>query len=95
MGSGYWKERHHKKEWTKSIDLSLLYQLGQIAERLTARAKADEDEALLREAEQLGLIVARINGDVASLDLAAIHLPARPASVELSASSRRPKNRRK
>jgi hypothetical protein len=83
------------KEWTKSIDLSLLYQLGQLSQRLKAKAKAAEDESLLREAELLGLIVARVNGGVANLDLTALHLPSLPVSVDPIVSVGRPENRRK
>jgi hypothetical protein len=78
MGSGYWRKRHHKQEWTKTIDISFLHQLEQITQRLISKAKKEEDEELLKAAEQLDLIVSRANGDVANVNLAAHELPLLP-----------------
>jgi hypothetical protein len=45
MGSGDWRERRHKQEWTESFEI-LSPSSRTNAQRLIAKAKKEEDEEL-------------------------------------------------
>lgn len=75
MGSSHYRELYYKKEWTKQVDISFLYQLQVISEEMKKRAKKDEDRRLEEWANQIRLIVARANGEEVNVKLAEYQMP--------------------
>jgi hypothetical protein len=76
-----WRERHHREHWTKRIDISLLFQLQTIAERMKKRAEEGADKELLEWAGQIRLILARTNGEINNIELSKFDMQAPTVTV--------------
>lgn len=75
MGSGYFREKYYKENWTKQVDISFLFQLQMISEEMDKRAKSYNDCRLEEWANQIRLIVARANGEEVNIKLADHAMP--------------------
>jgi hypothetical protein len=73
--AGAWRQKHHQKNWTKSLDISFLYQLQTIAEQMRKRAAESDDKELLEWAGHIRLIVARANGEEVNISLSQHQMP--------------------
>lgn len=75
MGSNQYRERYYKKEWTKQVDISFLYQLQMLSEEMKRRAAKEQDHELERWSSQIRLMLATINGEVTNIRLDDKQLP--------------------
>jgi hypothetical protein len=75
MGTNYFRERHYKEEWTKRIDIALLFQLQAICEQMKKKAILQQDKALMDWASAIGLILATVNGEIVNIKLDDKQLP--------------------
>lgn len=75
MGSNYYREDRYKREWTKRIDIALLFQLQAIYTGMKKRATAQEDRELADWANSLRLILAIVNEEVENIELKKHELP--------------------
>lgn len=73
--TSHWREQHHKKHWTKSLDISFLYQLETIAAQMMRCAEKTTDKELSAWAGAIRFIVARVNGELANEDLSTHEMP--------------------
>lgn len=81
---GKWREQYQKKEWMKSVDISILYQMQLAADHLRKLVDAKGKETLRKsdvipELEILEKCLAAARGDVVNFDLAKLQLPNREA----------------
>jgi hypothetical protein len=75
MGSKYYRERYYKEEWTKRVDIALLYRLQMLMEEMKRRAIKDQDKEIERWESQIRLMLAAINGEVTNIRLDDKQLP--------------------
>ncbi len=75
MGSTQWREKYYKENWTKQVDISLLFQLQIISEDMKKRVKRRPDYQLEEWANQIRLIVARANGEEVNIKLIEHEMP--------------------
>lgn len=75
MGSNQYREQYYKKEWTKQVDISYLFQLQMISEQMKKRAVKNKDCGLEEWANQIRLIVARASGEEANVRLVEHEMP--------------------
>lgn len=75
MGSNYYREKRHREEWTKRIDIALLFQLQTIYARMKKRATAQQDRELADWANAIRLILATVNEEIESVELKKYQLP--------------------
>jgi hypothetical protein len=76
---GQWREQYYKKEWTKSVDISILYQMQMAIESLRRMVKCKGQlakKSVERELEALEKCLAVARGDVVNFDLSKLQLPA-------------------
>lgn len=75
MGSNHYREQYYKKEWTKQIDISLLYQLQILSDEMKRRAVRQQDKELEKWSAHIRLMLATVNGEVANIKLDDKQLP--------------------
>lgn len=75
MGSNHYREWHYKKEWTRRIDIALLFQLQTIQARMKKRAVAQQDRELTDWANAIRLILATVNEEIENVELKKYQLP--------------------
>ena len=75
MGINRYREQYYKQEWTKRVDISLLYQLQMLSEEMKRRATKDSDREIEKWANQIRLMLATINGEVTNIRLDDKELP--------------------
>jgi len=75
MGSKHYREQYYKKEWTRRIDITLLYQLQTLSEEMRRRATRQQDRELEKWADQIRLMLASVNGEVTNIRLDDKQLP--------------------
>ena len=70
-----WRQKQQQKQWTKPLDISYIFQLQTIAERLKKHATEKDDKKLLELAGQIRFIVARVNGEELNVPLSQHWMP--------------------
>lgn len=75
MGSSYYREKRHREEWTKRIDIALLFQLQAICTGMKKRAALQQDRELADWANAIRLILATVNEEIANIELKKYQLP--------------------
>jgi hypothetical protein len=74
---GQWREQYYKKEWTKGVDISILYQMQMVAETLRKYVSAKgalSKTAVTRELELLDKCLAAARGDIVNFDLSKLQI---------------------
>ena len=75
---GQWREAYYKKEWTKSVDISILYQMQAAVENLQRMVKNKgrlAKKSVEREIDALNKCLAAARGDVVNFDLSKLQMP--------------------
>ncbi len=75
---GQWREAYYKKEWTKSVDISILYQMQIAVDNLFRQVKGKgrlTKKSVERELDALNKCLAAARGDVVNFDLSKLQMP--------------------
>jgi hypothetical protein len=75
---GQWREAYYKKEWTKSVDISILYQMQMAVDNVYQMVKGKgrlTKKSVERELEALTKCLAAARGDVVNFDLSKLQMP--------------------
>jgi len=87
----FYRRRYAEKEWTKKVDISLLFRLEQATARIKTIADRDQLKAILEEVEQLELALNIAQGRVKDFPLKEHEMPEDTPKTEY----RKPYKRRK
>lgn len=75
---GQWREQYQKKEWMKSVDIALLFQMEMAVsnmKKVVAAQKTIRKRDITRELETLDKCLAAAQGLIVDFDLTKLQLP--------------------
>lgn len=72
---GKWREQYYKAEWTKSVDITWLYQMTASTAIIKKRVEELDDKNLLSEVHRLHLALTRAQEIIVDFKLAEYEMP--------------------